>query len=108
MGKNPINVSAMPANEPSSAAVGITRRTVLPAKDSSSFKMPIPRVAAMPRYQVSSPAEVGSRPAARNFTNAGPSTNSAIPMVDGVSRPNGMAVTSPRPVRRASLTASQV
>ncbi len=52
MGKNPINVSAMPANEPSSPAIGITRRTVLPAKDNSSFKTPMPEVAAMPRYQV--------------------------------------------------------
>ncbi len=53
MGKKPINISAMPANEPSSPAVGIKRRTLRPAKDSSSFITPIVAVAAMPRYQVS-------------------------------------------------------
>ena len=41
MGKNPINVSAIPASEPSNPAIGTTRRTVLPAKDSSSFKIPM-------------------------------------------------------------------
>ena len=52
MGKNPIKVSAMPANEPNNPAIGITRRTALPANASSSFKIPIVAVAAMPRYQV--------------------------------------------------------
>ncbi len=52
MGKNPINVSAMPASEPSRPAMGIARRTALPAKDNSSFKTPMATVAAMPRYQV--------------------------------------------------------
>ena len=65
-------------------------------------------VAAMPRYQVSSPAAVGSIPAARNPAYAGPSTSNAMPIVDGVSKPKGMAVMSLRPVRRASLTANTV
>ncbi len=42
----------MPANEPNKPAIGMTRRTVLPANDSSSFRMPMVAVAAMPRYQV--------------------------------------------------------
>ena len=40
--------------------------------------------------------------------NAGPSTVSAIPIVDGASRPSGIAVTSVRPVRRARRIAITV
>jgi hypothetical protein len=38
----------------------------------------------------------------------GPSTPKTIANKVGVSMPNGIAVTSPRPVRRMSRTASQV
>src|ERR1700761_7618620 len=103
-----MRVRAMPANEPSNPAIGMARRTALPAKDRNSLMTPMDAVAAMPRYQVCRPAVVGSNPAARNFAYAGPSTNSVMPMVDGVSMPKGIAVTSLRPVRRASLTASHV
>ena len=51
-----------------------------------------------------------SRSGIRAFAamNAGPSTASAMPMVDGVSVPSGMAVTSSLPVRRASRMAITV
>ena len=52
MGKKPISMSAIPARDPSSPALGITRRTVRPAKDRTNFKTPMLSVAAIPRYQV--------------------------------------------------------
>ncbi len=103
-----MSIKAIPASDPKSPAWGMRRCTRLPANASASFIAPMIAVAAMPRYQISSPAAVGESPDARNFANAGPSTNSAMPMVEGVSRPNGIAVTSERPLRLAKRTANHV
>ena len=103
-----MSMSAMPASEPSKPACGITRRTVRPANESPSLMTPMTIVAAMPRCQVCSAAACGSSPSARKWLNAGPSTSSVMPMVEGVSSPNGRAVTSLRPLRRARRTASHV
>ena len=65
-------------------------------------------IVAMPMYQVIMAASCGVMPWAFRPTKAGPSTVSARPIVDGVSRPSGMAVTFVLPVRLASRNAIQV
>ena len=91
---------ATPAIEPSSAARGTRRRTQSPANASPSLITPIATVTPMPIFQ----ARIGSR--VRSI--AGPSTPKTMPKSDGVSMPKGIAVTSLRPVRRMSRTASHV
>ncbi len=86
--------------EPSSAARGTTRRAQSPAKESTHLARPIAIVTAMPTFQASTGSPVAS------FT--GPSTPKTMAKSVGVSMPNGIAVTSSRPVRRASLTAMTV
>ena len=63
---------------------------------------------AIPMYQVIIAASRSPIPCALRPTNAGPSTTRAIPMVEGVSSPSGMAVTVPFPVFFASRNAIQV
>ena len=99
-GKNAIRSVATPAMEPSSAARGTTRRAQSPAKASASLNNPMAMVTAMPIFQARTASPVTSL--------AGPSTPNTMPKRDGVSIPNGMAVTSARPVRRMSARASQV
>lgn len=98
----------MPAMEPSSAARGSARVTASPTNDSTSLSRPITTSAAMPSFQVAIAAACGSSPCALKPANAGPSTSSAMPMLVGASRPNGIAVTSWRPVRAASRRAIKV
>ena len=62
----------------------------------------------MPMYHVIIAASCGVIPCALRETKAGPSTVNARPIVDGVSRPNGIAVTLELPVRLASRKAIQV
>ena len=57
-------------------------------------------VAAIPTFHASRGSPVA--------TITGPSTPNTIANKVGVSMPNGIAVTSARPVRRMSLTASHV
>ena len=70
--------------------------------DRISLNTPIMTIVAMPMYQVIIAASRSAIPSAFNLIKAGPNTMSAIPMVDGVSRPSGIAVTVRLPVRRAS------
>ena len=99
-GRKAMSRIATPAIEPSSAARGTTRRAQSPAKAQPSLITPIATVTPMPIFQ----AITGSR--VRSI--AGPRTPKTIPKRDGVSRPKGIAVTSLRPVRRISRTASPV
>ena len=91
---------ATPAMEPSSAARGTTRRTQSPANESTHLARPMASVTAMPTFQARTGSPVAS------FT--GPSTPKAIANIVGVSMPNGIAVTSSRPVRRARRSAMSV
>jgi len=91
---------ATPAMEPSNAARGTTRRVQSPAKASATLTIPIASVAIMPTFQASTASPVAT------FT--GPSTPKTIANNVGVSMPNGIAVTSARPLRRISRTASPV
>ena len=72
-----------------------------------SLKTPIITIAAMPTCHAVMAAASGAifALAARK---AGPSTASAMPMVDGASSPSGIAVTSCRPVARARRNAIHV
>ncbi len=91
---------ATPAIEPSSAARGTTRRVQSPAKASTILMSPIATVVAMATCQARRASPLAS------FT--GPSTPKTIANSVGVSMPNGIAVTSCRPVRRIRRTASHV
>ena len=91
---------ATPAIEPSRAARGTIRRTQSPANARTSLKAPIATVTPMPIFHASTGSPVRSL--------AGPSTPNTIPNSEGVSMPNGIAVTSLRPWRRMSDRASQV
>ena len=78
-----------------------------PMNDMMSLNTPINTIAAMPTCQATIAASsVDSFVLAAR--NAGPSTVSAMPIVDGASSPRGIAVTSSRPVRRASRIAITV
>ena len=65
-------------------------------------------MAHIPTCQACRAAASRSRPEANEAAKAGPITKNTIPKVLGVSSPNGMAVTSLRPVVRASRKAIQV
>ncbi len=99
-GRKAISRTATPAIEPRSAARGTALRTQSPANASTSLTAPIATVTPMPIFH----ASTGSRV----ISIAGPSTPNTTPNRDGVSMPNGMAVTSLRPVERMSRTASHV
>ena len=75
-----------------------------PMKLMATLNTPISTIVAMPTCHAKIAASCSG---IRVFAaiNAGPSTASAIPMVDGVSVPSGIAVTSSLPVRRASRIA---
>jgi hypothetical protein len=103
----PSSAMPTPPMEPSRPACGTHRRMRSPTNVIASLKTPIMTIAAMPTCQARIAASATGR---RDFaaTNAGPSTANAIPMVEGESRPSGIAVTSERPVRFASRNASHV
>ncbi len=100
IGRKPKSKRPMPAIDPKSPAVGMLRWIQLPKKAVTTLTRPIMKRVAMPTCQV--------RIASRVATNVGPRTAYAMPMVEGVSSPSGMAVTSRRPVLRARRTASHV
>ena len=100
MGRKAIRRIETPPIEPRSAARGTTRRAQSPAKARPSFARPMAIVAAMPTFHASTGFPVASI--------TGPSTPNTIANRVGVSIPNGIAVTSSRPVRRMSRTASHV
>ena len=100
IGRNAIKRIEIPATDPSNAARGTTRRAQSPAKASPSFARPMAIVAAIPTFHASAGSPVA--------IITGPSTPKTIANNVGVSMPNGIAVTSSRPVRRMSLTASHV
>ena len=77
-------------------------------KEKANLKTPMSTMVAMPRYQVAMPASYSLMPLALKLRKAGPSTASAMPMEDGVSRPSGMAVTFALPVFLARRKAIQV
>ena len=91
---------ATPAIEPSSAARGTARLAQSPPNASPTFTRPIATVVAMPTFHASTGSAVA--------TITGPRTPKTIAKSVGVSMPNGIAVTSSRPVRRMSRTASHV
>ncbi len=99
-GQEGINRIDTPAMEPSSAARGTTRRVQSPTKASAVLARPIAMVMAIPTFHASSASPVASI--------TGPSTPNTMANSVGVSIPKGMAVTSVRPVRRISRTASTV
>src|SRR5262245_41873237 len=98
--KKAINRMEIPAIEPSSAARGTTRRAQSPPNARPILARPMATVAAMPTFQARTGSPVASI--------TGPSTLKTIANSVGVSMPNGIAVTSPRPVRRIRRTASHV
>ena len=100
IGRKAMSRMATPAIEPSSAARGTTRRTQSPANDSPILTTPMAIVIAIPTCQASTGSPVAT------FT--GPSTPKTMANRVGVSMPNGIAVTSSRPVRRPSRTAITV
>ena len=96
-GRNAMSRMATPAIEPSSAARGTTRRTQSPANASASLKH-----AHGDRH---AHADLpGEHRIAGERASPGPSTPNTMAKSDGVSMPNGIAVTSARPVRRMSRT----
>src|SRR5436190_11714281 len=100
VGRNAIRRIATPAMEPSRAARGTTRRAQSPPKARPTLARPIASVAAIPTFHASTGSPVA--------VITGPRTPNTIANKVGVSIPNGIAVTSSRPVRCRSLTASQV
>ena len=91
-GMKPMSARPMPASDPSRPAWGTifcTQRR----RTRATLMTPIMTMVAMPMYQVIIAASWTGMPPALRDTNAGPSTTSAMPMVDGVSSPRGMAVT---------------
>jgi hypothetical protein len=100
IGKNAISKMATPAIEPRSAARGTTRRAQSPPKASAHLSAPMAIVTTMPTFHASTGSPVAI------FT--GPRTPKTIANSVGVSMPNGIAVTSSRPVRRPSRIAITV
>ena len=76
--------------------------------EKTTLKVPIMTIVAMPMYQVIVAASRSVIPSAFSATNAGPRTTSAIPIVEGVSSPRGIAVTVWLPVRFESRNAIHV
>ena len=107
-GLKPMRANAIPAMEPRRPAWGTIFCTQAPAKERASLMIPIMIMVAIPMYHVMSAASRSAIPPAFRDTKAGPSTTRARPMVEGVSRPRGMAVTSLRPVLRARRYAIHV
>ena len=99
-GRNAISKIATPAIEPSSAPRGTTRLIQSPANASTILITPIAMVVPIATCQARRGSPVASL--------TGPSTPNTIANSVGVSIPNGIAVTSSRPVRRISRTASHV
>ena len=98
----------MPASEPRSPACGTARWTHGPMNEQTTLNRPIMTIVAMPMYHVIIAASRSAMPSAFRPTNAGPRTMSAIPIVEGVSRPSGIAVTVRLPVCFASRNAIHV
>ncbi len=99
-GSTPSSATPTPPIEPSRPACGATRRIQSPAKAAAVLTTAISTITAMPTCQVSIASWVASQ--------VGPSTATAMPTVDGVSRPSGIAVMSARPVAWRSRIAIQV
>jgi len=97
MGSNAIRANPAPPIEPSKAARGTAARTAFPANDRAILKTPNSTVTAMPIFHVSRASPVRAY--------AGPRTPKDMPKMLGAFIPSGMAVTSSRPVRRASRNA---
>ena len=104
----PIRPRPIPASDPSNPACGTIFCTHPPKNEKTTLMMPIITMVAIPRYQVIIAASCSDIPSAFMPTKAGPRTTSAMPIVEGVSSPSGMAVTSLLPVRFASRKAIQV
>ncbi len=100
IGRKAIRRIDTPAIDPSSAARGTTRRAQSPPNARTNLTRPIATVVAMPTFHASTGSPVASM--------TGPSTPKTIANSVGVSMPKGIAVTSVRPVRRMSLSASHV
>ena len=73
-----------------------------------SFRIPIITIVAMPTYQVIMAASLSPIPLAFIARKQGPRTTRAMPIVEGVSRPRGIAVTSRFPVLFARRNAIHV
>jgi hypothetical protein len=100
IGRKAIRRIATPAIDPSSAARGTTRAAQSPANASPHLISPMAIVTAIATFQASTGSPVAS------FT--GPRTPKTMAKSVGVSMPNGIAVTSARPLRRPSRTAITV
>ena len=100
IGRKAIRRMDTPAIEPRRPARGTMRRTHSPEKARASLATPIATVTPIPTFQASTGSRVASI--------VGPRTPNVTAKSDGVSMPKGIAVTSRRPVSRASLSASHV
>ena len=107
-GRNVIRARAIAVRLPSSAARGTSRRTGPATNAQAILKTPLATIEHMPMCQARRAAASWSIPPATASAKAGPITKNTIPNVLGVSSPSGIAVTSVRPVRRASRKAIQV
>ena len=104
----PMSASPTPAMEPRSPALGTTFWIHPPQNESATLTMPMTTITAMPMCQALMAASSGEYPSFFRAMKAGPSTVRASPMVEGVSRPRGIAVMSCLPVFFASRKAIQV
>ena len=97
---------------PSSPARGPSRRIGPASGAQASLKTPLATIAHIPTCHAcraaASNASGDASAEPRAARNAGPITKNTMPNVLGVSRPSGIAVTSVRPLRRASPSAIQV
>ena len=100
IGRKAISRIDTPAIDPRRAARGTTRRAQSPPNARASLTRPMATVVAIPTFHASTGSPVASM--------TGPRTPKTIANSVGVSMPKGIAVTSDRPVRRISLTASHV
>ena len=100
-GRKPSSATPSPARLPSRPAWGTRRWTELPRNEQTVLANPMSTIVAMPRYHVARAASRSGIPWAFMPRNAGPRITRAIPRVEGVSRPRGMAVMSLRPEARA-------
>ena len=108
IGMKLIKTNAIAASEPSSPARGTDDRIQPQIGAQASFSKPLSTKHQMPMCQVRSAASASLSPnTSRPAKKDGPSTKKIMPNSDGVSIPSGIAVTSSRPVFRASRNASQ-
>ena len=107
-GRKVISASAIAVRLPSRAALGTSRRTGPATNAQASLNTPLATMEHIPMCQARRAAASWSMPPATASAKAGPITKNTIPNVLGVSRPSGIAVMSPRPVRRASWKAMAV